>query len=308
MDIAIKTEGITKKHGAFRAVDDVSISVQRSEIYAFLGLNGAGKTTTIRMLLGMIRPTEGTAYVMGERVGPHSYEIWRHVGYMVETPYAYPDLTVRENIEIFRKLRGLEPQATNNIIQRLSLQSYSDRKAKHLSLGNAQRLGLAKALIHNPEILILDEPVNGLDPAGVVEVRELLKELAEKHGTTIFISSHLLGEVAKLAMRVGIIHQGKLLQEIDSHELEHLSRKRLAIDGRDRRALRKQLASMGLAASTSSKGWLEVDDAKAVERPEEINQSLVAAGMAPTYIAVVEEDLEQYFLRSVGLEHQTHDK
>ncbi len=178
---AISADGLTKRYGAICAVDNVSLRVGRGEIYAFLGLNGAGKTTTIRMLLGMIRPTSGAAYLLGRPVSADARDLWAQVGYLVETPHAYPELTVRENLEVFRRLRELrDPKAVERIIERLALTAYAERRAGTLSLGNAQRLGLAKALLHDPSLLLLDEPANGLDPAGVVEIRELLRELAHE--------------------------------------------------------------------------------------------------------------------------------
>src|SRR4051794_16227601 len=152
-DYAIKADHLTKRYGAIRAVDDVSLRVGRGEIYAFLGLNGAGKTTTIRMLLGMIRPSAGVAHLLGKRVKADAHELWAQVGYLVETPHAYPELTVRENLEVFRRLRGLrDATAVDRTIERLALTPYADRRAGTLSLGNAQRLGLAKALLHDPAI------------------------------------------------------------------------------------------------------------------------------------------------------------
>ena len=151
----IRTENISKHYEDVRAVSDMSLSVRKGEIYGFLGLNGAGKTTTIRMLLGMIRPTSGAAYINDKKISAGNTELWKHVGSLVEIPYSYPELTVRENLEIFRRLRFLpDKKAVDQIIDKLQLGAYADRKAKNLSLGNNQRLGLAKALIHNPEILI----------------------------------------------------------------------------------------------------------------------------------------------------------
>jgi ABC-2 type transport system ATP-binding protein len=212
----------------------MSLNVRKGEIYGFLGLNGAGKTTTIRMLLGMIRPTSGTAYINNKKISSDNTGLWRQVGSLVEVPYSYPELTVQENIEIFRRLHFIkDKKAIDNIIDKLQLRQYANRKAKNLSLGNNQRLGLAKALIHNPGILILDEPTNGLDPAGIYEIREMLCDLAINHGVTIFISSHILGEISKFATRIGIIHQGKLIHEIDSSQLEILCKKRLLVNAHD---------------------------------------------------------------------------
>lgn len=156
--------------------------------------------------------------------------MWQHVGSLVEIPFAYPELTVSENLEMFRRFRFLnDRKSVDRIIDKLQLGQYADKKVKNLSLGNKQRLGLAKALIHEPEILILDEPTNGLDPAGIYEIRELLSGLAANDGVTIFVSSHILDEVARFATRIGIIHQGKLIQEIKSNQLEAICNKRLVI-------------------------------------------------------------------------------
>ena len=197
METIIATEKITKRYKDVVAVSDLSLNVRKGEIYGFLGLNGAGKTTTIRMLLGMINPASGKAFINGKKVYAGNHELWKEIGYLVEVPYSYPNLTVRENLEIIRRLRLLpDNSAVDRIIDQLKLNAYANRKAKNLSLGNAQRLGLAKALIHNPQILILDEPSNGLDPAGIFEIREFLQDLAKNHGVTIFISSHILGEIS----------------------------------------------------------------------------------------------------------------
>src|SRR5512138_2994086 len=154
MNEMIQTNWLTKHYGKVHAVEEVSLAVRKGEIYGFLGLNGAGKTTTIRMLLGMIRPTSGTAYLKGKKVDSSSHQLWNQVGYLVEIPYAYPELTVRENLEMFRRLRLItDPGTVDSVIEQLQLGPYGDRLAKNLSLGNAQRLGLAKALLHHPEIL-----------------------------------------------------------------------------------------------------------------------------------------------------------
>ena len=297
----IKTDNLTKHYGDVRAVDGISLSVKEGEIYGFLGLNGAGKTTTIRMLLGMINPTAGSASLYGKKVNAGSYGLWENVGYLVETPYSYPELTVRENLEMVRRLRGIEDKrSVETVMEKLRLTSYRDRKAKDLSLGNAQRLGLAKALIHDPGILILDEPANGLDPVGIVEMREMFRDLALNHGVTIFISSHILGEISRLATRIGIIHEGKMVQEINTDQLELLLRKRLLIDARDQKAAQARLIEEGYTVNISKDGHLEIIDENAISRPEAISTLLVNAGLPPTLIKVDEEDLESYFLRAIG--------
>lgn len=303
MTIAIETNNLVKKYGDVTAVDDLSLRVERGEIYAFLGLNGAGKTTTIRLLLGMVKPNSGDACVLGTRINDGGQKPWASVGYLVETPNAYPELSVRENLEAMRRLRpGTEPKAVDRIIEQLALTAYADRRSGTLSLGNVQRLGLAKALLHNPELLILDEPANGLDPAGIVEIRNLLIKLAQEQGVTIFMSSHILGEVSRLAQRIGIIHEGRLLQELDIDELQRNRRRSLVIRTRDIQAARTMLVNAGFAAEITSNDVIEVKDAKAIERPDDIATRLVKAGHAPTMLDVEQEDLEHYFLRLVGLE------
>jgi ABC-2 type transport system ATP-binding protein len=196
----IATDALTKRYGDVVAVQGLSLHVEPGEIYGFLGVNGAGKSTTIRMLLGLIQPSGGRVDLFGTRVRRGVGQVWGRVGYLVESPTAYPELSVRENLEVVRRLRGVaDPRSVARVVQRLGLARYADRPARSLSSGNLQRLGLAKALLHEPELLILDEPANALDPAGVVEVRELLRALAEERGVTVFMSSHILGEVARLA-------------------------------------------------------------------------------------------------------------
>ena len=303
MNPVIETDHLVKRYGSVTAVDGLSLRVDKGEIYAFLGLNGAGKTTTIRMLLGMVKPTAGQARVLGTRVHVGESKLWNSVGYLVETADAYPELTVRENLEALRRLRpGTEPRAVDRVIERLDLGVYADRRAGTLSHGNGQRLGLAKALLHNPELLILDEPANGLDPAGIVEIRNLLIDLAREHGVTVFMSSHILGEVSRLAKRIGIIHQGRLLQELDVDELERNRRRRLVIHARDGAAARSVLIGAGFSVDITSDGAIEISDNAAMDRPDDIATRLVNAGHAPTMLNIEQEDLEHYFLRLVGMD------
>jgi len=302
MDAVIRTEKLSKHYGKLAAVDQVSINVQKGEIYGFLGLNGAGKTTTIRMLLGLIHPTTGISFLNGKKVSPGNTDMWKDVGYLVEVPYSYPDLTVKENLEIIRRLRFLAgPESVNEIIEKLKLGQYRDVPCKNLSLGNAQRLGLAKALIHKPGILLLDEPANGLDPAGIVEIREMLKDLAENHGVTIFISSHILGEISKFATRIGIIHEGVLIHESSVHEMERLRKNCLEVRTKDLIASCILLEKKGYMVSKTDEDLLEVTGKDALSEPENISSLLVHSGFAPSLLKVEEEDLETFFLRVINL-------
>lgn len=299
-NFAIETNQLTKRFGDVLAVDSVNLRVKLGEIYGFLGLNGAGKTTTIRALLGMIRPSEGNARVLGQAVGPNGRGPWARVGHLVESPSAYPELTVRENLEVARRLHGMsDSSVTLRAIERLGIASYADRKAGTLSSGNLQRLGLARALLHEPELLILDEPANGLDPAGVVEIRALLGSLAREKGVTIFMSSHILTEVDRLATRIGIIHNGRLIEELDTDQLEQFRAKRLEIKTRNLQAAQISLQSAGYKPLLQD-GMIVIDDEHAIEHPDDIARLLVNAGTPPLRLAVEQQDLEGHFLQLTG--------
>ena len=295
MNYVIETNNLSKYYGTFRALYKVNLSVRQGEIYGFLGLNGAGKTTTIRTLLGMIRPREGHVKVLGQVIGQGGGGPWSRVGHMVESPSAYPELTVRENLEISRRMHGIQnPSAVDDVMGRLTLVSYADRKAGTLSSGNFQRLGLARALLHKPELLILDEPANALDPAGIVEIREMLLSLARDHGATVFMSSHILAEVDLLADRIGIIHKGEMIEELDTLQLEQLRARQLIIEARDMAKAQKALAGF---ENISFNGRITIKDKRAVEAPESVATLLVNAGAPPTHLVVEQENLEEYFLR-----------
>ena len=296
----VNVQDATKRYGSVVAVDRVSLRVDTGEIYAILGLNGAGKTTLIRMLLGALRPSEGQLRLWGTAVSADITSVWARVGYLVETPAAYPELTVRENLQVVRRLRHMPTdERVDDVIERLQLTPYANRRARTLSLGNAQRLGLAKSLLHKPDLLILDEPANGLDPAGVVEIRDMLSDLAARHGTTVLISSHVLAEVARLATRIGILHEGRLVREITASELSTEVLRWLSVSTRDTRAARAALEKAEWSAELDGDG-LRLFDPTAVRFPERVATVLVNAGCPPTRLVVDGEDLETYFLRTVG--------
>ena len=300
---AIKTVNLSKKYGKNLVVNDLNLSIESGEIVGFLGLNGAGKTTTMRMLLGLIKPTSGECYIQGNKVDQYNLEVLNEIGYIIETPYSYPELTVQENLEIVSTLRGLRNKdIVDWVTEKLKLDQYKDKQVKHLSLGNIARLGIAKAIIHKPKILILDEPTNGLDPFGVIEVRELLKELANNLGTTVLISSHKLEEISKVATRIVIIHEGRLIREVESKELDLYLEKRLLVSGRNNKVMKEVLSAKGYQVnfksdSENNSRYLELIDTKSVESSEEIATLLVNAGYPPKMLTVEKEDLENYFLR-----------
>ncbi|MBN1388115.1 MAG: ABC transporter ATP-binding protein [Bacteroidales bacterium] len=302
MNSIIITEHLSKDFKDVKAVSDLNVHLDKGEIYGFLGLNGAGKTTTIRMLLGMIRPSEGSAYINGRKVNSSHNEIWEKVGYLVEIPYSYPNLTVRENLEIIRRLRFIKDRnSVDSIIENLQLHRYRNRLVKYLSQGNKQRLGLAKALIHRPEILILDEPTSGLDPAGIHDMREMFIDLSANKGVTIFVSSHILGEVSLFASRIGIIHHGRLVREFKRHDLDILCEKQLHVQAKDLTKALNIIRSGGYGECNLSGDMIIIKDKKAIDKPEEISILMVNNDCPPTYIKVAEENLESFFLKTIKI-------
>lgn len=302
MNLSIETRGLSKSFGAVLALQAVDLRIRPGEIYGFLGLNGAGKTTAIRALLGLIRPTGGSVHVLGRRIEPGGRGPWGRVGHLVESPAAYPELSVRENLELARRLHAIaDAGCVRRAIERLDLGRFAERKAGTLSTGSLQRLALARALLHDPEVLILDEPANGLDPAGVVEIRHLLSRLALEKGVTIFMSSHILSEVDRLATRIGIIHQGRLLEEVEAHQLRASAELRLQVRPDAVARAVEALARAGLSAAVHEiDGTLSLKDPRAVDSPEQITTLLVNAGAPPSRLGVEQETLEEHFLRLTG--------
>jgi ABC-type multidrug transport system ATPase subunit len=297
-EVAITTSGLGKRYGDVRAVDALDLTVRRGEVYGFLGRNGAGKTTTIRMLLGLIRPDDGEVEVFGRRIRPGVQDVFGRVGQLVESAVAYPDLTVRENLDVQRRLTGSPKAAIGEAIELMRLGSCADRRAGVLSLGNRQRLSLARALLHRPDLLILDEPANALDPAGIVEVRELLRSLARERGVTVFMSSHILAEVAHLVDRIGIVHGGRLLEEFDRERLLEQERLYVAVRTSQPDRAATLLSAAGFAHVEQAAGQLRVFGAE--DRTADVARTLVGADLDLTELTPVREDLETHFLRLTG--------
>ncbi len=294
----IHTRAVSKFYGNLAAVAEVSLRVKAGEIYGFLGLNGAGKTTLIRMLLGMIKADAGELYLFGARLTA-DFKAWNEVGYLVETPHAYPNLTVEENLQVYSYLRRLDSaEHITQVISELKLERYRRVKAKNLSLGNRQRLGLAKAIMHRPRLLILDEPINGLDPAGIAEVRELLRDMAAR-GTTIFLSSHILEEISRLTDRVGIIHQGKLIDEFTSKQLQERRHRFLQIRTNDNARALGILRQSGFSMLSHEGAEIVVADKGALDHPAGVAALLVENKLELEKLYSEREDLEHYFLRVI---------
>ncbi|MEY8414348.1 ABC transporter ATP-binding protein [Lachnospiraceae bacterium 62-26] len=233
-DFVIETKQLTKIYGEQTAVSKVNLHVKKGRIYGLLGRNGAGKTTIMKMILGLASITSGKVDVFGKNVKGREKRVYPRIGAIIETPGFYPNLTGTENLEIFAKLRGTAaPHAVKNALEIVGL-PYKDKKLfSKYSLGMKQRLGIANAILHDPELLILDEPTNGLDPIGIAEVRDFIKELSAAQGKTILISSHILSEISLLADDIGIIDNGVLLEESSMRELEKKNRKYILLQVSD---------------------------------------------------------------------------
>lgn len=220
MNNIITTDNLTKRYRQFTAVDSVSLHVRAKRIYGFLGPNGAGKSTIMKILLGLTTQSSGDFSIDGGHFPKDRLEILRKVGSLIEAPSFYPNLTGRENLEIIRRILGLGIKSVDEALELVGLSEFSDRLSKKYSLGMKQRLGLASALIGRPPILLLDEPTNGLDPAGIHEIRELIKSLPARLNCTVFVSSHQLSEIERMADDIGILNRGRLLFEGSLAELQ----------------------------------------------------------------------------------------
>jgi ABC-2 type transport system ATP-binding protein len=288
---AIETHGLSRRFGPRTAVDRVDLRVPSGCVYGFLGPNGAGKTTTIRLLLGLIRPDAGSVQVHGE---PFSREGLRRIGSLVESPSLYPHLTGRENLEVTRRLLGTARASVDRALEASRLQSEAHRLVRDYSLGMKQRLGLALALLAEPRLLVLDEPTNGLDPAGIREVRDLLQRLPREHGVTVFLSSHLLAEVEQVAGFVGIIDEGRLRFQGRLEELRERQKDRLRVGVRRPEAALEMLRGAGVAASADGGAFLRVEGG-AREAPS-LNRLLVESGHDVFHLSVERQSLESIFL------------
>ncbi len=298
--VIIETKNLSKHFGRKKAVDNVNITVRKGDIYGFLGRNGAGKTTTINMLLGLMKPTFGEIKIFGENVIKNN-SVLERIGSASEFPGFYPNLTAVENLTINTKLIGV--QKNNAIDEALEIVGILDDRnmmVKKFSLGMKQRLGIARAIIHNPELLILDEPTNGLDPIGIKQTRKLIKSLAEKRNITIFMSSHILSEVQQLATIIGVIHRVGLLEEISIEDLMKRNRKYIEIK------VSNEAKAVVLLETKMDIYDYEVYEDKTIriythhDRIAEINKFLVEEGIEVTKLNLSEDSLEDYFIKSTG--------
>ncbi|MCA1040189.1 ABC transporter ATP-binding protein [Bacillus infantis] len=247
-ELILETNGLTKKFGKRSAVENVDLRLGKGEIYGFLGPNGAGKTTTIRMLLGLARPTGGSIQIFGRDLKKEKLQILRKVGSLVEYPSYYGHLTAIENLEALRKILEVPKSRIDEVLAIVRLSKEAKRPVKGFSLGMKQRLGIAAALLANPELLILDEPTNGLDPSGILEIRELIKSMPAQHGMTILVSSHLLSEIDQMATQVGIISKGSMIFQDSIHVLRQKANSQIAITVNETEKAWRALLSNGIQA------------------------------------------------------------
>lgn len=286
----VETRDLTKRYRSLTAVNELNLSVRRGEVYGFLGPNGAGKTTTLRMLLGLIRPTSGTATVLGE--SPGAPEGLDKVGALVESPAFYPYLSGRDNLRVMARYSGASRSRIAEVLEQVELSGRAKDKFRKYSLGIKQRLGVAAALLKDPELLILDEPTNGLDPKGMADMRTLIRRLGRGE-RTVLLSSHLLGEVEQICDRVGVIQKGEMVAQGTVSELrgrEGLLVRATPVD--DARRIAERLAGVEEAKEVDGMLRLTVDPSRAAE----INAKLVSAGLRVSEIRPAEQSLEEVFL------------
>ncbi|MFS0644481.1 ABC transporter ATP-binding protein [Siminovitchia sp. 179-K 8D1 HS] len=291
MTYIVKTTNLTKKFEKHTAVSSIDLKIKEGEIYGFLGPNGAGKSTTIRMLLGLMKPTAGDIQVFNQDLKKHRKEILQQVGSLVENPSYYPHLTAKENLEVLRKVLKVPEKRIADVLEMVRLSHVADKKVKGFSLGMKQRMGIAQALLHEPKLLVLDEPTNGLDPEGIIEMRSLIKELA-KNGTTIMISSHLLSEIDQIATTIGVIAKGKLIYQDDIQTMRTLAKSRLRMRVSD-----VQQAQQIVGGEIEGK-WLYCEPRADAEVAGAI-QKLTGQHIAIYRVEEERRSLEEIFLRMI---------
>ena len=292
----LQTRQLVYRYGQDTVLDGIDLRVPEGSIYGFLGPNGAGKTTTLRLILGLLARQQGEITLFGERLERNRIGILRRIGSMIESPSFYEHLTARENLRLLQTIHRCPPQRIDEVLALAGLADTGRKRTSQFSLGMKQRLGIAIALLHDPALLILDEPTNGLDPNGIVEIRELLKRINRERGITLLVSSHLLGEIEKLVTHVGVLHRGRLQFQgtIEALKQQQQTMRAVMLRTGDRDATLRVLAAAGVTADAQ-------DDGIAIpplprERVAAINRALVAAGVEVYEIGLERNDLESIFM------------
>lgn len=297
-EYVLQTYDISKKYGNTYAIQNISVEIKRGQIYGLIGLNGAGKTTFMRTVVGLITPTSGEIELFGQTGEKELQRGRSRIGQIIETPAVYPNMTAQQNLEIQRILsRVSDKSVIKQTLDLVELSGTGNKKAKNFSLGMKQRLALAMAMVTNPEFLILDEPVNGLDPVGIIEIRELIRGLAKDRGLTLLVSSHLLDELAQISTHYGIIHKGKLVKQLSAEELARQSHQHIRIitKGSAKKAtalLKKNFALKDIQIVSER----ELRIGEKTNMTGEMNTLLVRQGIVVESISVTEQRLEEYFV------------
>ncbi|CDB74199.1 MULTISPECIES: ABC transporter ATP-binding protein [Clostridia] len=299
--VVLKTYNITKKYGEQLAVDNVNMTIKKGDIYGFIGQNGAGKTTLIRLITGLIHKSGGEIELLGANEENELNKARTMVGSLIESPSFYTNMTARENLEVSRLVRNIPgKKCIDEVLELVGLKDVEKKKVKNFSLGMRQRLGIANALMGNPKLLILDEPINGLDPMGIVEIRELLKKINKEKDMTILISSHILSELSELATTYGIISNGKLIEEITAKQLSKKCRQYidLKVDNTARAVILLErelgISDYEVLEDSNIKVFSNLDNVG------EVNSLLSRSGIIVESISVKGENLEEYFMNKVG--------
>lgn len=296
MNYAIEIEHLNKSYRKNRVVEDLNINIPEGKVYGLLGRNGAGKTTTIRMIMGLVRPDAGEIILGGRRISTHRRWAAQQIGAIIETPGFYSNLTARENLLITARLFGVDPHRVGEVLEMVRLNGERSKRVQDFSLGMKQRLGIANALIHAPQILILDEPTNGLDPIGIKEMRSFISELARSHGITTVISSHILSEIEQVVDYIGIIDQGRLIEENDIVSISACNQTHLRLEVDDVEAAGEILKQMGLVYEAEGQGLMlqckrEINDA--------VNRKLIAGGVGVFAFTPISPTLEDRFIQTI---------
>lgn len=300
-EIVLKTNSLTKKYGNQIVVDNVSLNVKKGRIYGLLGRNGAGKTTIMKMILGLTSVSHGDITVFGKPLRANQGTIYPRIGSIIETPGFYSNLTGTENLKVFARLRGtINRKAIETALSVVGLPYNDKKKFASYSLGMRQRLGIANAILNDPELLILDEPTNGLDPIGIAEIRAFLKELCHEQGKTILISSHILSEMELLADDIGIIHKGVLLEECTLEELQQRSKQYILIQSSDvYKAVHHLENTLGIKNySVEDNNFIRIYD---LNHPvSTLGEALITSGIEITHLELCTDNLEDYFKKVTG--------
>jgi ABC-2 type transport system ATP-binding protein len=295
----LKAANISKLYSKHKALDKVSIEIKRGMIYGLIGENGAGKSTFMRVIMGLITIDEGNIELFGETGSKGLQHARRKMGQSIETPALYPELTARDNLRVQAANGGVSEREIDDLLHMMNLSHTGKKKAKNFSLGMRQRLAIASTLITNPEFLILDEPTNGLDPSGIVEMREIIQRLVSERGITVLLSSHLLDELSQVATHYGILHQGKLIRELSKEELARESRQYIELETAEVQKAVVVLDELGIRDYEVINGT-DINIFERLDDVAAINRSLVLANVNVSRIGTTRQKLEDYFLQLTG--------